>query len=137
MTELQRHAWDMAAAAEETIETVSVEDMRDSCNEEVILVDIRDVRERWIEGTIPGAKHVPRGMLEFWVDPETDYHRNWFDPDERYILFCNEAGRSALAAKRLREMGFQDVAHMTGGFTAWQAADYEIEEIEQRDYKDR
>jgi rhodanese-related sulfurtransferase len=138
MTELRQHAWDMAEAAEEHVETVTVEQVRDRLDDEAVtLVDIRDVRELWIEGTIPGAKHAPRGMLEFWADPETEYYRDWFDPSRRYVLFCNEAGRSALAAKVLQEMGFEDVAHLTGGFTAWQDADYEVEAVEQRDYKNR
>ena len=138
MTELRQHAWAMAEAAEEAIETVSVEDVAEHLNDEdVTLVDIRDVRERWIEGTIPGARHAPRGMLEFWADPETEYYRDWFDPERRYVLFCNEAGRSALAAKRLREMGFEDVAHVAGGFTAWEAAGYDVEGVPQKDYKSR
>jgi rhodanese-related sulfurtransferase len=128
----------MAEAAEEEIETVSVEDVADRRDDDAVtLVDIRDVRELWIEGTIPGSKHAPRGMLEFWADPETEYYRDWFDPDRRYVLFCNEAGRSALAAKVLQEMGFSDVAHLTGGFTAWQDAGYDVEAVEQRDYESR
>ena len=138
MTELRQHAWAMVEAAEEHVETVTVEQVRDRLGDDgVTLVDIRDVRELWIEGTIPGAKHAPRGMLEFWADPETEYYRDWFDPSRRYVLFCNEAGRSALAAKVLQEMGFTDVAHLTGGFTAWQDAGYEVEAVEQRDYKSR
>ncbi|MFD1515322.1 rhodanese-like domain-containing protein [Halomarina rubra] len=138
MTELRQHAWDMAEAAEEHVETVTVTQVHDRLgDDDVTLVDIRDIRELWLEGTIPGAKHAPRGMLEFWVDPETEYYRDWFDPDRRYVLFCNEAGRSALAANVLRDMGFTDVAHMTGGFTAWQEAGHEVEDVEQRDYKRR
>jgi rhodanese-related sulfurtransferase len=138
MTELRQHAWAMVEAAEEHVETVTVEQVRDRLGDDgATLVDIRDVRELWIEGTIPGAKHAPRGMLEFWADPETEYYRDWFDPSRRYVLFCNEAGRSALAAKVLQEMGFTDVAHLTGGFTAWQDAGYEVEAVEQRDYESR
>jgi rhodanese-related sulfurtransferase len=119
--ELERHAWDMVEEAEADVESLSVE----------------AVRELWIEGTIPGSRHAPRGMLEFWADPETEYYRDYFRPERRYVLFCNEAGRSALAARRLEEMGFRDVAHMAGGFTAWQAADYPVEAVEQRDYTNR
>jgi len=134
--ELERHAWDMVEDAEREVETVSTEAVRDVMDEEgVVLVDIRDVRELWIEGTIPGAHHAPRGMLEFWADPETEYYRDYFRPDRRYVIFCNEAGRSALAARRMAEMGFADVAHMAGGFTAWQEAGYPVEAVEQRDYK--
>ncbi|WP_254534828.1 rhodanese-like domain-containing protein [Halomarina litorea] len=138
MAALRKHAWDMAEEAEKDVETLSVEAVHDLLgDEDVTLLDIRDVRERWIEGTIPGARHAPRGMLEFWADPETEYYRDYFEPSRRYVLFCNEAGRSALAAKTLQKMGFEDVAHVAGGFTAWQAADYEVEEVEQRDYKSR
>jgi rhodanese-related sulfurtransferase len=138
MTELRQHAWAMVEAAEEHVETVTVEQVHERLGDDgVTLVDIRDVRELWIEGTIPGANHAPRGMLEFWADPETEYYRDWFDPSRRYVLFCNEAGRSALAAGRLQEMGFTDVAHLTGGFTAWQDAGYEVEAVEQRDYESR
>lgn len=133
--ELERHAWDMVEAAERGVETLSVEAVRDLLEEDVVLLDIRDVRELWIEGTIPGSRHAPRGMLEFWADPETEYYRDYFSPERRYVLFCNEAGRSALAAARMEEMGFRDVAHMAGGFTAWQEAGYPVEEVEQRDYK--
>lgn len=138
MTGLRQHAWSMAEAAEEDVETMSVEDVAERLDDEdVTLVDIRDVRELWIEGTIPGARHAPRGMLEFWADPETDYYRDWFDPGRRYVLFCNEAGRSALAAKALQEMGFEDVAHVAGGFTAWRTAGYDVEDVPQKDYKSR
>jgi len=133
--ELKRHAWDMVEDVERDVETLSVEDVRDLLEDDVVLLDIRDVRELWIEGTIPGARHAPRGMLEFWADPETEYYRDYFSPERRYVLFCNEAGRSALAAARMEEMGFRDVAHMAGGFTAWQEAGHPVEEVEQRDYK--
>jgi rhodanese-related sulfurtransferase len=138
--ELERHAWDMVEEAEADVESLSVATVRelsDSEHEEVVLLDIRDIRELWIEGTIPGSRHAPRGMLEFWADPETEYYRDYFRPERRYVLFCNEAGRSALAARRLAEMGFRDVAHMAGGFTAWQDAGYPVEIVEQRDYTDR
>ncbi|WP_254544418.1 rhodanese-like domain-containing protein [Halomarina pelagica] len=138
MTELRRTAWGMAEEAERNVERLSIEEVLGTYDDEdVTLVDVRDVRELWLEGTIPGAKHAPRGMLEFWADPETKYYRDYFDPGRRYVLFCNEAGRSALAAARLREMGFEDVAHLGGGFTAWQEAGYPIEEVEQRDYENR
>ncbi len=128
----------MAEEAEREIESLSVEETHAELEEgRATLLDIRDVRELWLEGTIAGAKHAPRGMLEFWADPDTKYHRDYFGPERRYVLFCNEAGRSALAAKRLAEMGFEDVAHLSGGFTAWQEAGYPVETVEQRDYESR
>jgi rhodanese-related sulfurtransferase len=87
------------------------------------LVDIRDVRELEREGTIPGALHAPRGMLEFWVDPESPYFKSAFaDESKEFVLFCGGGWRSALAAKTLQDMGMQQVAHMDGGFAAWKSA---------------
>ncbi|WP_435179927.1 rhodanese-like domain-containing protein [Halorussus sp. AFM4] len=144
MTRLDRTVWGMAAEADEEVESVSVEELRAELDEgkeeehvgaETVVVDVRDIREVWIEGSIPGAEHAPRGMIEFWADPETKYHKEFFDPGKRYVLFCNEAGRSALAAKRLREMGYRDVAHLDGGFTAWQEAGGEVADVPQKDYE--
>ncbi|MFB6143200.1 MAG: rhodanese-like domain-containing protein [Halorientalis sp.] len=124
----------MAAEADEEIESVTATQLAEELDAGTTVLDIRDVRELWLEGTIPGAKHAPRGMLEFWADPETEYYRDYFDPEERYVLFCRGAGRSALATKRLQEMGYENVAHLEGGFGAWEEVG-EIEEVEQRDYK--
>ena len=85
----------------------------------VQFVDIRDVRELEREGVIPGALHAPRGMLEFWVDPDSPYHRDVFAQDKEYVLFCALGWRSALATKTLMDMGLERVAHVEGGFTAW------------------
>ncbi len=85
----------------------------------VQFVDIRDVRELERDGVIPGALHAPRGMLEFWVDPESPYHRDVFAQDKEYVLFCAAGWRSALATKTLMDMGLERVAHVDGGFTAW------------------
>jgi len=88
----------------------------------VQFVDVRDVRELEREGVIPGAIHAPRGMLEFWVDPESPYHRDEFAHDKEYVLFCAAGWRSALATRTLMDMGMARVAHIGGGFTAWKAA---------------
>ena len=88
----------------------------------VQFVDIRDVRELEHEGVIPGALHAPRGMLEFWVDPDSPYHRDVFAQDKEYVLFCAAGWRSALATKTLMDMGLERVAHVEGGFTAWKEA---------------
>lgn len=136
MTELTRTAWGMVEEAEETIQTVGVEQLESELDrEDVVVVDIRDIREVWLEGSIPGVEHAPRGMLEFWADPETKYYREFFDPTRRYVCYCKGGGRSALAAKRLEEMGYDDVAHLGGGFTAWQEADKEIVDVPQKNYK--
>ena len=85
----------------------------------VVFVDIRDVRELEREGIIPGSVHAPRGMLEFWVDPASPYHRDVFAQDKEYVLFCAAGWRSALATKTLMDMGMERVAHVGGGFGAW------------------
>ena len=85
-------------------------------------VDIRDVRELEREGRIPGAVHAPRGMLEFWIDPESPYHRKDFARGDRYVLFCANGQRSALATQQLQRMGFGPVCHIGGGFSAWRKA---------------
>ena len=93
----------------------------------VQFVDIRDVRELEREGVIPGALHAPRGMLEFWVDPESPYHRDVFAQDKEYVLFCAAGWRSALATKTLMDMGMERVAHVGGGFSAWKEAGGPVE----------
>ena len=94
----------------------------------VQFVDIRDVRELEREGVIPGAVHAPRGMLEFWVDPESPYHRDVFAQEKEYVLFCAAGWRSALATKTLMDMGMERVAHVDGGFTAWKESGAPVEE---------
>ncbi len=87
-----------------------------------VVVDVRDVRERWAAGAIPGAHSAPRGMLEFWADPESEYHRGFLQPDRRTILYCAGGKRSALAADALLRLGYADVAHLEIGFDAWKEA---------------
>lgn len=112
------------------VETISIEDAPALLNSQsALFVDLRDVRELWREGTIPGATHAPRGMLEFWVDPSCKYHRKEFAGDRKLVLFCASAWRSALAAKALQDMGIANVAHMDGGFSAWKARGLEIKPV--------
>ena len=88
-------------------------------NEEITLIDVRDIRELWKEGTIENSKHIPRGMLEFWLDPESSYFKaNKIKDTKKMVLFCALGWRSALATKSLVEMGFKNVAHVDGGFDA-------------------
>lgn len=89
---------------------------------DVTFVDLRDPRELERDGMIPGAFHATRGMLEFWVDPESPYHKPIFAEDRQFVLYCASGWRSALAAKTLVDMGMTNVAHVEGGFTAWKAA---------------
>ena len=98
----------------------------------VQIVDIRDIREL-AEGTVVGAYHAPRGMLEFWVDPASPYHKPLFaDESKEFILFCGAGWRSALAAKALQDMGMRNVAHIEGGYTEWVKAGAPTETLEQQ-----
>jgi len=113
----------MVDEAMECITTFSVEEAQDlHGRDDVQFIDIRDVRELEREGVIPGAFHAPRGMLEFWVDPESPYFKPVFAPGKRFVLFCAAGWRSALATKTLQDMGLPAVGHVDGGFTAWKAA---------------
>ena len=101
----------------------------------VQIIDIRDVRELK-DGTVTGSYHAPRCMLEFWVDPESPYHKKmWADESKEFILFCGAGWRSALAAKTLQDMGMTNVAHIDGGYAAWLEAGGPIETLEERKAK--
>lgn len=93
----------------------------------VVFVDLRDPREIAREGRIPGAFACPRGMLEFWVDPESPYAKPVFTENKRFVFFCGGGWRSALATRTVQEMGLEPVAHIAGGFTAWRAAGGPVE----------
>ena len=124
---------ELCAEAETVVETWTVDEARDHLeDEDVVFVDIRDIRELWREGAIPGAVHAPRGMLEFWVDPQSPYARDVFQSGQRFIFFCAGGLRSALAAKSVQEMGLSPVCHMAGGYSAWQKNDYPTEAKEKK-----
>ena len=121
---------DLVAAAREHIDNLSLEEAQaEIADEGTLLVDIRDPRERWRDGTIPGAKHVTRGMLEFWADPESEYYKSYFEFDRRIIVYCAGGLRSALAADALKTLGFTDVGHIEGGFGAWKEAGKPVDEV--------
>jgi len=96
-------------------------------HDDVVLVDLRDIRELAREGRVPGAFHCPRGMLEFWIDPESKYHKSVFAADKRFVFFCAAGQRSALATQTAQRMGLAPVAHIAGGFGAWKAAGGPVE----------
>jgi rhodanese-related sulfurtransferase len=98
-------------------------------NEDLLLLDLREIQERVDLGTIPGSIHVPRGMLEFWASPASPYYRDYFQEDRRTIVFCAGGGRSVLAVLALEDMGFKDVAHVEDGFRGWKDAGHEIEDV--------
>ena len=95
-----------------------------------IFVDLRDIRELRREGKIPGAFSCPRGMLEFWIDSASPYHRDIFNQDKTYLFYCASGWRSALGAATAREMGLAPVAHIAGGFSAWREAGGPVEPID-------
>ena len=106
--------------AQKNIETLKPSDVKSLIEKkEITLIDVRDIRELWKEGTVENSKHIPRGMLEFWLDPESSYYKvNKIKDIKKMVLFCALGFRSALAAKSLVDMGFQNVAHVEGGFDA-------------------
>ena len=109
-------------AAEARIRTISVEEAIDRLgSDDVLFVDLRDVRELQRDGGIPGAFHCPRGLLEFWIDPESPYHHAEFAEPKEFVFFCNLGWRSALAADVAQQMGLK-TCHIGGGFNAWKAS---------------
>ena len=98
--------------------------------DDVVFVDLRDPRELERKGRLPGAVHCPRGMLEFWIDPESPYHKPVFAQDKRFLFFCAGGWRSALSAATAQDMGLKPVAHLEGGFGAWRAAGGPVEGVE-------
>ena len=110
----------MLAEANAAIETISVQDLPYFLEDtDVVLVDVRDAKEREEHGAIPGSVHVSRGMLEFEADPDCPAYNEELTPERRVIMYCGTGGRSALAAKTLLDMGYPDVASLAGGFAAW------------------
>jgi rhodanese-related sulfurtransferase len=114
---------DMVLDAKTRIDNLTVEQTAaEQAAGQALVVDIREPEERARTGVIPGAVVAPRGMLEWWADPSSSYHRPEFEPSRRTILYCAGGGRSALAADALRELGYADVAHLESGIYGWIAA---------------
>ncbi len=127
-----RSAWGMVEEAKKRIDNLSPEELQaELAAGTATAIDIRDYREVFTEGKVPGALHTPRGMLEFWIDPASEYYRDVFTPDKRYIIYCAGGGRSALAAVVMKDMGYPNVGHLEPGFGGWAAAGMETESIEQ------
>lgn len=130
-TPLPRNAKTLVAEANARIDTIPVADADRLLDDPAFLfVDIRDPRELEREGMVPGAFKAPRGMLEFWVDPESPYYKPALDTGKTLVLYCGSAWRSALSTAALRDMGFENVAHLEGGFSAWKKAGHPIAQVE-------
>lgn len=128
----------LLAEAEAKVETLSVEQANALVGrDDVVFVDLRDPRELEREGRMPGAFHCPRGMLEFWIDPESPYAKPVFQQDKRFVFFCAGGWRSALAAQAAQEMGLKPVAHVAGGFGAWKKAGAPLDAPEPRNAGDK
>ena len=127
---LKKGCKQLVAEAQAIIRTVPVKEaIASHGDDDIVFVDIRDIRELQREGMVPGALHAPRGMLEFWVDPDSPYHRELFAQDKKYVFYCASAWRSALATKTVQDMGMENVCHMAGGFSAGKEADKTIEQL--------
>ncbi|WP_219413351.1 rhodanese-like domain-containing protein [Pseudonocardia nigra] len=112
----------LVADAKSRVENLTPDQVAEEHARAAVLVDLREPAELANDGMIDGAVHAPRGMLEFWADPSSPYHRSEFDPTRRTILYCASGGRSALAAAVLAQFGYTDVAHLDGGIKAWKQA---------------
>lgn len=113
----------LVAEAEQQIRAIDSAELKallQDLDESTLIIDLRDVREVKREGRIPGSLHIPRGMLEFWIDPESPYYRSEFDKAQELVLYCNKGWRSALATQSLQVMGVENIAHLKGGMEQWQ-----------------
>lgn len=130
MKTLKMTAAEMVAAARARIEEVETPDLIACVDDpDTVIVDIRDIRERQRSGFIPGSVHAPRGMIEFWVDPDSPYFKEVFGQDKRFVFHCASGWRSALTVATLQDMGF-DAAHLREGFSTWEAKGGPVERIE-------
>ena len=120
--------------ANKTIETLSPEEVKSLMEKkDITLIDVRDIRELWRDGTIENSKHIPRGMLEFWLDPNSSYYQeNKIKDEKKIVFFCAMGFRSALATKALVDMGFKNVANANGGFDALKNAGLKIVKKEKK-----
>ena len=124
---LKKTVKQMVQEAEASIKTFPVlETVKLLDSDDHMFIDLRDVRELDHDGMIPDAFHAPPGMIEFWVDPESPYHKDIFASGKTFVFYCRSGGRSALATKAVQDMGLEPVCHIGGGFTAWEEAGYPV-----------
>lgn len=133
MTRLKTTAAEMVSSARARIEEIETADLISMLDDPgVVIVDIRDIRERQRTGAIPGSVHAPRGMIEFWVDPDSPYYKDVFgQEDKKYVFHCASGWRSALTVATLQDMGF-DAAHLKEGFSTWADKGGPVEQIEKK-----
>jgi rhodanese-related sulfurtransferase len=125
---LKKSVKELVAEANREIETITAQQaIVHKDDPDFLLVDLRDIRELTRDGRIPGAFHAPRGMLEFWVDPESPYYKEVFGSGKKFVFFCAGGMRSALAAQTVQRMGLEPVCHIEGGFRAWKDAGGPVE----------
>ena len=121
--EITRGIKELIEEANAEIETLGIGDAIAAHGDvDTVIVDLRDVRELAREGKVPGCLHVPRGMLEFWIDPDSPYFKDVFNEDKRFVFYCSKGWRSALATQTAQRMGLKRVCHIDGGFEAWKQA---------------
>ena len=129
--EIKRSVKQMFDEAMTQVETWTIDEAKAALGKpDITFIDLRDPREIWRDGAIPGAINVTRGMLEFWIDPGSPYAKAFFQTGNRFVLFCAGGVRSALAAKTAQDMGLTPVCHIEGGFGAWKKAGYPVETVE-------
>ena len=122
---------ELVSEANEVVQTLTTSEAALALkSDKYVFVDLRDFRELKREGKIPGSFSCPRGMLEFWIDPKSPYHKEVFNQNKTYVFYCASAWRSALSAKVAQEMGLTPVCHIEGGFTAWKKEIGEVEKVE-------
>ena len=122
---------ELVSEANEVVQTLTTSEAALALkSDKYVFVDLRDFRELKREGKIPGSFSCPRGMLEFWIDPKSPYHKEVFNQNKTYVFYCASAWRSALSAKAAQEMGLTPVCHIEGGFTAWKKEIGEVEKVE-------
>ena len=130
-SKITKNIKDMIAEANSEVKRVSIDEARQMHGrDDVVFVDLRDPRELAREGKIPGAFSCTRGMLEFWIDPESPYAKPIFQEDKTFVFYCASGWRSALATKTAKDMGLAPVAHIDGGFTAWKEGGGDVETVE-------
>lgn len=127
---------DLLSEAQAEIVTISVAQAQERLKDpNTVFVDLRDIRELQREGRIANSQHTPRGMLEFWIDPDSPYHKAIFSSGKDFIFYCNKGWRSALATKTAQDMGLENICHIEGGFSAWVEAGAPIEAYEAKSKK--